>query len=516
MVDFLHKILVPQRSSYLVSRPRLNELLNAITDRRLITLVGSVGYGKTSLLIDFASMSPLPVCWYTLDSSDQDPWVFLEYLVESIDRRFLESTKQTRSLLAGYSHTSFASVVSALARDIYLIGRDFAIILDDWHLVDHVTEISEVISQLLLRCPNCHFILASRSYPSLHNIMLLAARRQMSSLDERQLRFTASEVSEVLNVEYDTSISVEQATALTEQANGWITGILLALQTAELSVQQPVSPNLCTERQVYRFLVEQVFDQQPPDIRAFLLDTALLEELTPEHCDTMFHRNDSRQLLETLLRRHLFITEIKPGVLRYHSLFREFLQGHYCTVDPERYRGVGLQIAHTYAAQGQWLLAFDRYVAAGQFAAARQVIASAGEHLYSTGRIGTLAHWFEAVPLEELDVPLLCLKARVLMLRGRHQEAQTLAQIAETRMQRSDGRSLCCSRRSSPASPAPTSPRPTTTGASPSAPTWNGATFRRCTSPRRATRASACTRMRSPSTSASSTWTRWTRRRTPG
>ncbi len=81
MAQFPHKIIVPQRPPYLVARPRLLDLLHTIVDRRLITLSAPAGYGKTSLITDFATdQPPLPICWYTLDRFDEDPWVFVGYL----------------------------------------------------------------------------------------------------------------------------------------------------------------------------------------------------------------------------------------------------------------------------------------------------------------------------------------------------------------------------------------------------------------------------------------------------
>lgn len=271
MIDFPHKILVPQLPVHLITRPHLQSLLCSITDRRLITISAPAGYGKTSLLTTFAHASPLPVCWYTIDSSDQNPWVFLEYLAAAIDARFPDSTRQTLNVLAGSSHASFATASAALARDAYVIDQDFVVVIDDWHLVDHVHDIGEVIATLLLRCMRCRVILASRSYPSLPNMMLLAARRQMQSLNEGHLRFTVQEVSAVLDAEHCAPIPDEQVVALTEQLNGWITGILLSLQTDEGFLSSMAEPVLSGERQIYQYLTEQVFDHQSPEVRSFCL-----------------------------------------------------------------------------------------------------------------------------------------------------------------------------------------------------------------------------------------------------
>ena len=151
MSHFPHKIIIPQRPPYLVRRERLTNLLCTIVERRLITLSAPAGYGKTSLLTDFASASPpLPVCWYTLDRFDEDPWVFLSYLAAAVEQRFPGATQQTETLLASRSGNPFPTVAAALVRDLYAIGCDFVIVIDDWHLVDHVADIRQVVEQILL------------------------------------------------------------------------------------------------------------------------------------------------------------------------------------------------------------------------------------------------------------------------------------------------------------------------------------------------------------------------------
>lgn len=438
IVDFPHKIIIPQRPSHLIARPRLTSILNNIAGRQLITISAPAGYGKTSLLIDFANgPAPLPICWYSIEQYDRDVWVFLGYLVAAVERRFPGAIQQTRHLLTDNDPVPLATAFAAFARDLYAIGEHFILIIDDWHLVDHVTEIADIISQLLVRCPFLHLILASRSYPGLSNVMLLAARRQMISLDEKPLCFTAEEAASVLSAEAETPVSLEHATKLVTQAQGWITGIML-LQAPEPTTYTPSFSTTRAERQVYRFLAEQVFDQQPADVRSFLLESSLLDDLTYEHCDKILQRIDSRRLLDALLRRHLFVSEIKPGVLRYQPLFREFLQEQFSILNPERYRAVIRQVADMYVAQGQWSLAFEHYLEVGDRAAAEQVIASSGESLYTKGRLETLEHWFDALGSDNTGVKLLCLQARVLLDRGQYEKAQTLANLAETRINADD------------------------------------------------------------------------------
>src|SRR5579859_1128282 len=235
-IDFPHKILVPHRPRHIVARPHLTSLLSTLVERRLLILAAPAGYGKTSLLVDFANCATsMPICWYTLDHSDEDPWVFLDYLVVSISQRFPRALQQTGELISGHSRPPFGRVVAALIRDIYAIEQEFAIIFDDWHLVDQISDISQVIAQLLQHCSNCHVVLASRTYPSMPDMILLVARQQLGGLSAQHLRFTPSEAEQVLRREDGSAISDEQINTLVEQTNGWITGILLSRQAPWLA-----------------------------------------------------------------------------------------------------------------------------------------------------------------------------------------------------------------------------------------------------------------------------------------
>lgn len=429
MVDFTHKILAPQRSPHIVPRQRLLDQLAVIADRRLLTITGPAGYGKTSLAIDLAAQASLPVCWYSLDPSDADPRVFLEYLTAAVEQRFVGATRATSALLAGGSHPCPSVITASLCRDIYTLGNDLILIIDDWHLIDHIEEINAIVGQLVMRCPNCHLLLISRTYPSIPNTMLLTARREMLSLDEQHLRFTTDEVAAVLRAEFRIDLSEQRAAALTERFNGWITGVLLSVQVNSMAPVLQVGDTL-HERQAYRFLAEQVFAYQPAAVQSFLLDSAIFEELTVTLGEQILGRADTRAMLDQALRRHLFISEVRPGVFRYHALFRDFLRELQRTADPARYRDLVARVTEHYVAQEQWSLAFEMALSADEKPIVRRVLAAGGERLYTSGRLETLKHWFDVLTTDQLSPPLLCLKARVLLDFGHVAEATIAVQAA--------------------------------------------------------------------------------------
>ncbi|MEM8535177.1 MAG: hypothetical protein AAGF95_30345, partial [Chloroflexota bacterium] len=438
MVDLQYKIQVPQRPAELVSRVRLLQDLEKRIQCRLVALVAPAGYGKTSLLIDFVHTEQLTVCWYSLDTFDTDPWEFIRYLAAAIQYQFPDTLNQTQTLLDGSGQTSFQTVVTTLIREINSLSQTIILCFDDWHCVDQVEEIRNLVGHITTRCPNSRVILTSRMHPSLPNQMLLAARRQFVSFDETNLRFLPDELRQVLTQEGYHPTATENAEQLISQSDGWITGVLLALQANSGNISQVVEYSIASNRSVRHFLIEQVFDQQPQDVREVLCETAMLEEISEEQCLTILQRTDVWHILEKLLAHHLFINEIKPGILRYVPFFQEFLQQRLRTDNVERFRAIGHRMAEMAIQSEQWSVAFDVYSRLGDWDAFEALLSARGEHLYFQGRLETLEYIFALLPHNPTYPRLLCLKAKMILERGDVAQAQTLINQAEQQSGQAD------------------------------------------------------------------------------
>ena len=182
------KIILPSRRGTLLSRPRLVDFLHQNIERKLILVSASAGYGKSSLLIDFAHDTSLPVCWYSLDANDNDPKVFLEYLIASLRRQFPEFGSRTSRLLgeSGLARDS-DMIIGSLVTEIYESIPDyFVLVLDDYQLVEESTGVNRILDSLLRLLPeNAHIILSGRVLPKHLTLTRLAARQEIAGRSER-------------------------------------------------------------------------------------------------------------------------------------------------------------------------------------------------------------------------------------------------------------------------------------------------------------------------------------------
>src|SRR5512145_685318 len=322
------KIIVPYRRHELLSRPRLLESMKSLLDNKLLLLSAPAGYGKTSLLIDLAHNSKMPVCWLSLDQLDRDPQRFLAYLIASLAEQFPRIGEASRPQLNRLKsiEQDAESLLITLTNEIYdQIEEDFLLILDDFHLLDDFPVISALVNRFLeLVMENCHVLLSSRTLPNLDDVTLMVAREQVAGLSHAELAFNPREAQALYAQNYRQHLSEEAANELIDQTGGWITGMVLSN-----------SPGMTRVSGVdtFAYLGHQVLDQQPEAVREFLMRTSLLEEFSSEFCEIVLaplyaEPQNWFDFLGLIFEKNLFVLPLGDDGrwLRYHPLFREFLQ----------------------------------------------------------------------------------------------------------------------------------------------------------------------------------------------
>ena len=428
------QVLTPRKRADLLHRPRLVDFIHENIDRKLLLISASAGYGKTSLLTDYANDTDLPVCWVSMMESASDPRVFLDYLIAAISQHFPKFGQTSRRLLQSSEVLSDLTLfVGTLVNEIYETIPDyFIVVIDDYHIVDHSHAVNLVMDVLIQHLPeNCHFIISSRAIPTLtpRGLALLTARQQIAGLGVEDLRFTAEEIQALLLQNYGQRLPEAAARELAEKSEGWITGILLTTHTMWKGLFEGIIRIQGSDSQVYEYLVNEVFSQQPLAVRDFLLSTSTLEEMNPLLCDELLAISNSREMLKMLEDQNLFVSRLEREEerwYRYHHLFREFLLTKLQEEKPDQVRPLNLKAARLLRESGSVEQAIQHYLTAADHAGAVEAILEIAAQTYDAGKMETLARWIDALPAEMVQVRphLLFFRAKI------HSEVGQLDQAA--------------------------------------------------------------------------------------
>jgi ATP/maltotriose-dependent transcriptional regulator MalT/two-component SAPR family response regulator len=429
------KIIVPHRRQELLSRPRLLESLKALLDNKLILLSAPAGYGKTSLLIDLAHNINMPVCWLSLDLLDRDPQRFMAYLIATLAERFPEVGEASRLQLNRLTsiEEDAESLLVTLTNELYdCVENDFLLIIEDYHLLDDVPVISTLLNRFLeLVVENCHLILSSRTLPDLADVTLMVAREQVAGLSHTELAFLPREVQALYVQNYHQHISDETAQEFVDQTSGWITGMVLA--------NMPDMPRV-SGVDTFAYLGKQVLDQQPAHIRKFLLRTSLPEEFSADFCEITLgplysERQNWYDLLSLILEKNLFVLPLGSDGrwLRYHPLFREFLQTRLREERPHEVNPILERMVEAYEKAGEWEKAYFTCKQLNDLEALAGMVERAGTPMLQNAMV-TLEGWINSLPpaLVRTRPGLVSLRGPILATKGNLQEANHLLDRAVT------------------------------------------------------------------------------------
>jgi LuxR family maltose regulon positive regulatory protein len=423
------KIIVPNRRSELLSRPRLLESLNPLLDNKLLLLSAPAGYGKTSLMIDLAHHAKMPVCWLSLDLLDRDPQRFIAYLIASLSERFPsvgESSRVQLNRLKSIEQDA-ESLLVTLTNEIYDHAEDdFLLIIDDYHLLDDVPVISSLLNRFLeLVVENCHIVLSSRTLPLLDDVTIMVAREQVAGLDHSDLAFMPREVQALYAQNYRQHLSDEDAREFVEQTGGWITGMVLS----NLPGMSRVSGV-----DTFSYLGQQVLDQQPAHIREFLMRTSLPEEFNADFCETVLgplHSGPQNwfDLMSFILEKNLFVLPLGSDGrwLRYHPLFREYLQSRLREERRHEIKPILERMVKCYESIGEWEKAYFTCRQLNDPEALAGVIERAGTPMLQTALV-TLEGWINSLPpaLVQTRPGLISLRGPILAMKGNLKESDEL------------------------------------------------------------------------------------------
>ncbi len=207
--------------------------------------------------------------------------------------------------------------------------EQFILILNDYHLITEES-IHTTLTYLLEHLPpQLHLILATRADPPLP-LSLLRARGHLLELRTNELRCQPEEAIAYLKQTVNIPLPRDVVERVAQQTEGWLVG----LQLVALSLQgRGVARSLLEEvdgsqRYIFDYLIEEVFQRQSAAVQTFLLQTSILTQLSAPLCDAILEQSGSQKLLEQLEHANLFLVSLdgQRHWYRYHTLFAEALR----------------------------------------------------------------------------------------------------------------------------------------------------------------------------------------------
>jgi len=329
MIELLHtKLFIPRPRKNLVARPRLVDCLNEGLDKRLTLIAAPAGFGKTTLLSEWIAQSPRCVTWLSLDETDNDPSRFWTYFIASLQSLSPQLGANALALLQSSTAPAVTSILAILINELSVFQDAFAIVLDDYHVIEANT-VHEALAFLIDRMPgNMQLVITSRVDPPLP-LSRLRVRDQLTEIRASDLRFTTEEAAAFLSQGMGLNLSAEEAALLETRTEGWIAG----LQIAALSMQGRndtagfIQAFSGSHRHILGYLADEVINRQSEDTLQFLLQTSLPDRLCGPLCEAVTGDSGGQETLQNLERANLFIIPLdEEGVwYRYHHLFRQVL-----------------------------------------------------------------------------------------------------------------------------------------------------------------------------------------------
>ena len=431
-LEFATKCLVPKRGAEVICRRRLIDLMHNHIEMRAQMLCAPAGYGKTTLLVDFISELDIPVCWYSLDSSDQDPLLLAEGILSAVQSHFPEFGRQTQLRLFNCKDVTkeIPQLVGLLTGEMYSAIQDyFVLVLEDFHFVEDSEPTKAFLNLLLERAPdNCHIIISSRTPIELPALSKLYLQELAANMTMADLAFTASDVKELAAL-HGIACTDQEADALAIKTEGWIISIILSTYSLRAPGSHKKTFSVSHEN-VFRYLTQEVYDRQPPEVRSFLAASSILDELRPEVCDPLLGLSNSRQLLRQVEKKSLFIQCInyEKSWYRYHQLFREFLQRKLAEDKPDEFLSLHSKAGLFFESEFCWQEAITHYTATRHYDAVLRIIKSVGPDFQKEGKWATVSRWITALPESERfsDPDIVLLYAQSLVYLGDADEAARL------------------------------------------------------------------------------------------
>ena len=399
------KLFIPPLREDTISRPRLIERINQNITNKALFISAPAGFGKSTLLAEWAAQSALPVCWVSLDQTENDPVNFLSYLIASVQKNYEDLGDSILNALRTPGSPPVESLLNAWINEISEHTKDFVLILDDFHHIQDQAVIDLICNLTDHQPSQLHLLLASRADLPL-SCSRLRARGDLIDLGITELRFTTDESIKYLRNQLGDRISENDARTLSERTEGWIVGLHMAVLSMKSSdnIPQYVAQFSAQNQYITDYLLDEILFRQSDDVKEFLLATSILKKFTAPLCDYLLEKNNSQEKIDNLVRSGLFTIPLDTTRtwFRYHHLFSELLQIRLENSSNFSVKTLHRKASEWFANEGMLEESIDHAFAIQDYDLVIQRIEKSLNLIMAQGKFRNYLAWVERIPREML------------------------------------------------------------------------------------------------------------------
>ena len=375
----------------IVARTALVERL-AATTAPAITVSGPPGYGKTTLLAQWAERIGSRAVWLSCDEGDNDPVVLLSALAVALDRIGPVDPAIFSALASsGADITIIPRFVSAVAS----VRSPVTVILDHAEAVTNRQCLTTIAEFALRLPPGWQLALASRTV-----VPLPAARlRALGGIFEVTAGDLVMGLPEARSLLEGAGIDADEASVrdLLRRTEGWPAGLYIAALAIKSGTRQSDAGFTFTGDDMYMgdYLRSELLDRISAAEASFLVRTSVLQRMCGPLCDAILGETGSGAVLEQMEARNLLVLPLdrRREWYRYHHLLRELLQAELRRREPGLVLDLHFRAAAWFEANAMPEAAIGHAHAAGDYDRVARLILELQQPAWASGRVETVMRW---------------------------------------------------------------------------------------------------------------------------
>ena len=423
------KLSIPQPRWGSVSRSQIVDAART-SECRVVGVTAPAGYGKTTLLAQWAHAEDRRVAWVSLDRYDDDPAVLL-ILLASAYARVTPGNDHLVADMGGLGVDALGRAAPRLASAFKSAPGPFVLMVDDLQEL-HASACHDALGVAIAGIPDGSQLVAASRFEQPH-LPRLRASGDVVEIEREDLALDVAGAQQVF-AEAHVDVSSDLAAEVTERTEGWPVGLYLAAVIAYHHRDWEVTVS-GDDRYVADYLYRESLMLLPKKMQRFLMRTAVLDQLCARLCEAVLGESGGQARLRSLESSNSFLVPLdrRREWFRYHALYREFLLGELRRVEPDVIPKLHLRAADWYESNGSPALAIDHLLNTTERDRCAQLVAEQVLPTYYLGQVATVQRWLAALGDSAIEgyPPLAVLAGWITALTGQTGAAERWAAVVD-------------------------------------------------------------------------------------